>query len=51
MAAEDGLKAQMLLAQSVWDVAYDTPFWRTCILEKLKKSALWTYDTPLCFFC
>ena len=25
MAAEDGLKAQKLLAQGVWDVAYDTP--------------------------
>ena len=24
MAAEDGLKAQKLLAQGVWDVAYDT---------------------------
>ena len=20
--------------------------WRTCVLEKLKKSALWTYGTP-----
>ena len=28
MAAEDGLKAQKLLAQGVWDVAYDTaPFY------------------------
>ena len=25
MVAEDGLKAQKLLAQGVWDVAYDTP--------------------------
>ena len=25
MTAEDGLKAQKLLAQGVWDVTYDTP--------------------------
>ena len=24
--------------------------WRTCVLEKLKKSALWTYGTPFLGF-
>ena len=41
MAAEDALKGQKLLAQGVWDVAYDTPsLFLENLLQRYNKNLL-----------
>ena len=42
MAAEDALKGQKLLAQGVWDVAYDTPssYFLENLLQRYNKNLL-----------